>query len=80
VDEGLVKSIGTFNNPSVFAFFLTIAVKGVSNFSEEQIRHLIAETDVTPATNQIEVHPLLTQDKLIDYCQQNGIVVTAYST
>ncbi len=53
---------------------------GVSNFSEEHLHTLIEETDVIPAVNQVEVHPLLTQTKLLDYCQQNGIVVTAYST
>eukprot|EP00029_Vermamoeba_vermiformis_P012800 TRINITY_DN775_c0_g1_i1.p1 TRINITY_DN775_c0_g1~~TRINITY_DN775_c0_g1_i1.p1 ORF type:complete len:333 (-),score=54.71 TRINITY_DN775_c0_g1_i1:129-998(-) len=52
---------------------------GVSNFSEEHLHTLIDETDIIPTTNQIEVHPLLTQSKLLDYCQQNGIVVTAYS-
>ena len=64
---------------SEFEFWLCVTKLGVSNFSEEHLHKLIEETDVIPSNNQIEVHPLLTQAKLLDYCQQNGIVVTAYS-
>ncbi|QUR66879.1 aldo/keto reductase [Mycobacterium spongiae] len=37
---------------------------GVCNFTEEHISNLIDLTFVTPAVNQIELHPLLNQDEL----------------
>jgi len=53
---------------------------GVSNFSIEQLERLLAVSTITPATNQIEVSPYLTNAKLVEFCQQKGIAVTAYST
>ncbi|KAL4071342.1 NADP-dependent oxidoreductase domain-containing protein [Scleroderma yunnanense] len=52
---------------------------GVSNFTIPQLKGIIDATDVTPAVNQIEAHPLLPQDDLLDYCNEQGIHLTAYS-
>ena len=52
---------------------------GVSNFNQFQIARIIEQTQVTPAVNQIELHPYLVQNKLVDFCKSNKVVVTAYS-
>jgi alcohol dehydrogenase (NADP+) len=52
---------------------------GVSNFNEEKLGKLISKTQVVPAVNQVECHPLLNQKDLINYCSENNISVTAYS-
>ena len=52
---------------------------GVSNFTEEHLRRVIAEGAVVPAVNQIEVHPTLTQEDIIAVNDELGIVTEAYS-
>jgi diketogulonate reductase-like aldo/keto reductase len=52
---------------------------GVSNFNEFQIDDLLMHSDIVPAVNQIEYHPLFNQDGIRTLCQQNGIAVQAYA-
>jgi len=52
---------------------------GVSNFNVTQLQRLLKECSVKPDVNQIESHPHFNNDDLIQFCQQNGIHVTAYS-
>lgn len=52
---------------------------GVSNHTIPHLEALINGTGVVPAANQIERHPALQSNDLIEYCQKKGIHVTAYS-
>ncbi|WP_125574300.1 aldo/keto reductase [Levilactobacillus huananensis] len=52
---------------------------GVSNFEPEHLDRLINETGVTPAVNQLEVHPYWTQERMRAEDQKRGIVTEAWS-
>jgi alcohol dehydrogenase (NADP+) len=52
---------------------------GVSNFSKSKLQDLISKATLKPEMNQIEMHPLLQQNELLDYCKSEGIIVTGYS-
>jgi alcohol dehydrogenase (NADP+) len=52
---------------------------GVSNFSIPKLSALLATAQVRPEMNQVEMHPYLQQQRLLDYCQEHNIHVTAYS-
>src|SRR5699024_7772551 len=52
---------------------------GVSNFSIKKLKALAKETREQPEMLQVEAHPYLPQNELLDYCTQNGINMTAYS-
>jgi 2,5-diketo-D-gluconate reductase A len=52
---------------------------GVSNFQVAHLERLAAETDVTPAVNQIELHPYLLNAELRRYGEEHGILTEAWS-
>ncbi len=52
---------------------------GVSNFQPAHLERLIAETGVTPAVNQVELHPRLQQPGLRREHADLGIVTEAWS-
>lgn len=52
---------------------------GVSNHHEEHLRHIIADTGLTPVLNQVEMHPYLQQDDLRAVHEELGIVTEAWS-
>lgn len=51
---------------------------GVSNFNSEQIERILKNCEIKPVINQVECHPMLNQRKLIEFCKQKDIVLTAY--
>jgi diketogulonate reductase-like aldo/keto reductase len=52
---------------------------GVSNYSVSELEETIQTSDIVPAVNQIEFHPFLYQEHLLQFCQSNKIQVEAYS-
>jgi 2,5-diketo-D-gluconate reductase A len=52
---------------------------GVSNFQPHHIQRLLQETTVTPAVNQIELHPYFTQGDLWAFDREHGIATEAWS-
>ncbi|KAM6546724.1 hypothetical protein CsatB_027460 [Cannabis sativa] len=52
---------------------------GVSNFSSKKLQTLLATAKIPPALNQVEMNPVWQQKKLRKFCQENGILITAYS-
>lgn len=52
---------------------------GVANYSKKYLEELVPQVKVTPAVNQIENHPLLPQQEIVDFCKEKGIQVTAFS-
>lgn len=55
---------------------------GVSNYTIRHLQELLENTtDVVPAVNQIEFHPFVFEEQrpIVEFCQQHGIIVEAYS-
>lgn len=52
---------------------------GVSNFLGEHLAELADLASVTPAVNQVELHPRFQQADLVADCRERGIVIEAYS-
>ena len=52
---------------------------GVSNFLPDHLDRILAETGVTPAVNQIELHPDFQQRETRAYHEAHGIVTQSWS-
>jgi len=53
---------------------------GISNFQSQLIYDLLRSAKIRPATLQIEHHPFLVQQELLNLAKHEGIAVTAYSS
>lgn len=52
---------------------------GVCNFSLAKLDDLLSQASLRPAVNQVELHPYLQQARLLAFCNEHGIRLTAYS-
>jgi alcohol dehydrogenase (NADP+) len=52
---------------------------GVSNFNQTKLSEILAVEGEKPEMNQVELHPFLPQDGLVNFCKEKGILLTAYS-
>jgi len=52
---------------------------GVSNYTINHLSEMLASSNTIPAVNQVEFHPFLYQQELLEYCRGHGIQLEAYS-
>jgi len=52
---------------------------GVSNFGVKKLKELLKTSFIQPEMNQIELHPFLQQEKMLRFCSENKVLVTAYA-
>lgn len=52
---------------------------GVSNYDVYQLQEILENFDVAPSVNQVEFHPFLFQEQLLQFCTDNNIQLEAYS-
>lgn len=53
---------------------------GVSNCKIHHLENIKNVAEIIPMVNEIELHPLLSEKKMRDYCKKNGIKVMAYTS
>jgi diketogulonate reductase-like aldo/keto reductase len=52
---------------------------GVSNFGIPHLEKLALTSTISPAVNQIELHPWMQRPELVEYCVEHNIIVQAWS-
>ena len=52
---------------------------GVSNFNIKQLQEVLDNCEIKPVCNQFEIHPLLHNDELVNFCHKNDVAVVAYA-
>ena len=53
---------------------------GLANFSVPAVERLMKHCTIKPAVNEVELHPLLAQRKLVGVCRRYGITVVAHTS
>jgi len=70
---------GTWKALEEFYIKGKIRAIGVSNFMPEHLEALLETATIIPAVNQIELHPGYLQQGVVEYCQNKGIAIEAWS-
>ena len=52
---------------------------GLSNFLRHHIETLMEKAVIAPMVDQLEIHPGYNQEDVVEYCQENDIVVQSWS-
>jgi len=52
---------------------------GVSNYNFQSVWDMLSYCRIKPVVNQIELHPLCPQTKLVHFLKENGVIPMAYS-
>jgi len=52
---------------------------GVSNFLQHHLEDLLTDVEIVPMVNQMEFHPYLVQQSLMDFCKKHGIQYEAWA-
>jgi diketogulonate reductase-like aldo/keto reductase len=69
---------GTFGAMAELVERALVRSVGVSNFTVARLRKALDISPVPISNNQIELHPMLRQPELVEFCQGAGVAVTAY--
>lgn len=78
--SGKTKSIGVSNvRLSDLPFIPFTFCNLEKQYSKRYLEQLLPNATVVPAVNQIENHPSLPQQEIVDFCKEKGIHVMAYS-
>ncbi|KAG8810964.1 hypothetical protein FRC17_002685, partial [Serendipita sp. 399] len=52
---------------------------GVSNFGVAHLNEMIESGDELPAVNQVDLHPFMTRDAIVELCRKHNIVLQAWA-
>ncbi|WP_431126850.1 aldo/keto reductase [Flagellimonas flava] len=52
---------------------------GVSNFMQHHLEDVLTDAEIVPMVNQMEFHPYLVQQDLVNFCKSKGIQYEAWS-
>lgn len=52
---------------------------GISNFRKSHLQNLLANVHKIPSVNQIEINPQMQDEETIQFCQENKIILEAWS-